>query len=475
MPRPKLTDFRVEALQDPVEFTQRLLKMPGGKPCIPHEGQMELMRGIAPFTTCVAGRQWGKSEAFHWFATWFGVMHANREIYIIAPTLDQARIIFDKIAFQFKQAPLSAMVVGKVKDFPFPEIKLTNGTIFHARGANSPAYIRGHPAHLVICDEAAFFKDRVLSDAIEPMLTVTGKEPGSALILTSTPFGQGYFKDSYEEGLKCTDGSYRSFHYDSLSNPHADMKRLERVKQRYGEDSLLWKTEYLGLFADSDLQVFSTEDIKRALDRYPLYDENGNSLFPQQPIEGHRYCQGVDLANMRDFFVSTMGDCTNRELIYPVKMDRMQRRGYQHYKSVIRANYRRYGGRTLVDATSLGESVVEDLRDIDAAGFKFSSASKYDLVHELVTTLSEGRFALPNIREIVNEFTYFEYVLTPSKNLRMEAKKGHDDIVMSMALMNKLANEAMLHGFFQTVDLTPAPTKHQGFYDPFAEAFQEDA
>jgi hypothetical protein len=474
MARPKLTDFRVEALQDPVEFCTRVLRHPNGQPCLPHEGQAELMRGIAPNTVACTGRQWGKSESMAWYACWFGVMHENRKIYVIAPTLDQASIIFDKIIAQFSQTPLNCMVVGKIKHYPFPEIELTNGTIYRARGANSPMYIRGKDAHLAICDEAAFFKDKVLSDTIEPMFSVTGKEKDSALIFISTPFGEGHFKDTYQQGQECTDGYYRSFHYDSLSNPFADMRRLNRIKERYGEDSLLWKTEYLGLFADSDLAVFSSDDIKRAIERFPLYDEHGKLQFPQNPQDGHRYAQGVDLANMRDYFVATVGDCTNRDLIYPVKMDRLQRKGYARYKAIIRENYTRYHGRTLIDATSLGESVVEDLRDIGAAGFKFSSASKYDLVHELVTTFAEGRFGLPNTRDIVDEFRYFEYKITPSKNLRMEAKRGHDDIVMSYALMNKLANEALMHGFFTPVDLTPAPVRQQGFYDPYAEAFSFD-
>lgn len=471
---PKRVDLQVEALQDPVTFTERILRLPGGKPCIPHAGQAELMRGITTTTTAVTGRQWGKSEGMAWYATWFGVMHANRQVFIIAPTLDQARIIFDKIAFQFRQSPLNSMVVGKIKDFPFPQIKLANGTEFHARGANSPMYIRGKTAHLVVADEASFFKDKVLSDTIEPMFTVSGKEKDSALVLISTPFGEGYFKDTYYEGLKeGHDPAYSSFHFDSMSNPYVDMVRLDRVKQRYGEDSLLWKTEYLGLFADSDLQVFSNADIKRALDNYPAYGQDGSLTFPQPPIEKHRYAQGVDLANMRDFFVSVVGDCTNRDLIYPVKMDRYQTRGYDYYKNVVRANYRRYGGKTLIDATSLGEAVVEDLRDIDAMGFKFSSASKYDLIHGLVTTMSEGRFALPNVEAIIEEFRYFEYKLTAAKNIRMEAKQGHDDIVIAMALMNKVANESVMHGFFQTVDLTPHAKVRQGFYDPFAEAFND--
>jgi hypothetical protein len=75
------------------------------------------------------------------------------------------------------QAPLSYLVKGKVKDFPFPEVRLTNGTLITARGANSPQYIRGNHAHRVYVDEAAFVKDTVITDVIEPLLLVAAPNP----------------------------------------------------------------------------------------------------------------------------------------------------------------------------------------------------------------------------------------------------------------------------------------------------------
>jgi len=50
--------------------------------------------------------------------------------------------------------------------------------------------------------------------------------------------------------------------------------------------------------------------------------------------------------------------------------------------------------RTLIDATSLGESVVQDLADIGAEGYQFSSSpAKYEVVSELARMLAEHRLA----------------------------------------------------------------------------------
>jgi hypothetical protein len=224
--------------------------------------------------------------------------------------------------------------------------------------------------------------------------------------------------------------------------------------------------------ASSDLAIFPAEDIKWAYTNYPHQTEQGRVEYPISPIAGHRYLQGVDLANLRDYFVSTVLDGTDQRLATQVRHDRFQKRGYVAYKGIIRANYSAYNSaRTLVDATSLGESVVEDLRDIGAEGYKFTgSQAKYDVVHNLVRMLSEHRIAIPFVRELVDELRHFQYEITPSKNLKMEAKTGHDDYVISLALAAQLASTPLFTGFFLGGISTFQPKKAENpiNFDPFA-------
>lgn len=374
---------------------------------------------------------------------------------MIAPSLSQARIIFNEVAAYFLKAPLKQMVVRHT-EYPFPKIVLRNGTEIHGRGANSEKYIRGNRAHLVVCDEAAFFKEGVIASVIEPLFTVTGKEPDSALILISTPFGEGEFKDYFDEGMKAEDGFTRSFRYTSLSNPHADMRRLERIRERYGEESMVWRAEYMAEFSDAALAVFPTKDIKWATSQYPL-DVDGNCVLPQEPIEGHRYMQGVDLANSTDYFVAAVFDVTHLPYTL-VRMDRHQKRGYAYYKTLIRKNYEEYfKAKTTIDATSLGEAIVEDLADINPIGFKFTSSSKYDLIQHLVNHLSDNHVVFPPETDIMKEFQHYQYKVTLSNTLRMEARTGfHDDIVTAFALALHPISGGIHLGFFQSFSIEEA-------------------
>ncbi len=473
------TTLPQEVLTDPVAFCTALLKKPNGDPLVPHDGQIELLRNIAALTVCCCGRQWGKSVAMSIYATWFAVTHGNRQIFIVAPTLDQSRIIFNEIASHFRASPLSSLVVGKINEYPFPRIRLANGTEIHGRGANSPQFLRGKKCHLAIVDEAAFCKDQTLTDVIEPMMTVTGKEKDSGIILISTPFGLGAFHEYYQAARKETDGTSHAFHYPSESNPHADVRFLAKVKKRYGADSITWRTEYLAEFVDDDLAVFPAAQIKWAYENYP-YIEGDNfekPRFPIPPEPKHTYKQGVDLANVRDYFVSTMFDVTNSTTVALVSLVRSQKRGYTYYKQVIRDQHRMYNNaETLIDATSLGESVVEDLGDIEALGYKFSQQSKYEAVSELARMFAEHRLVIPFDRDIIAELRNFSYIYTKSKNVRMEARSGHDDIVMSLALAAHLALLPRTLGLFQGFDpdFTPKPAlPTEPGYDPWHELFND--
>lgn len=476
MPR---TPINPAVTTDPVVFCNTFLKQPDGSPLVPHPGQIELLRGIKPLTVCCCGRRWGKSVAMSIYATWFAVTHAHRQVFIIAPTLDQSRIIFNEIASHFRSGPLSALLEGKINEYPFPRIKLANGTEIHGRGANSPQFIRGKKCHLAIVDEAAFCKDKTLTDVVEPFMTVEGREKDSGIIYISTPFGLGAFKDSFDAAKVDETGTMSWFHYPSTANPLADLKYLERQRKRYGEESLTWRTEYLAEFVDDDLAVFPSAVIRAAYENYPYQDkETGKHLFPQPPEKDHHYCQGVDLANVRDWFVSVVLDVTNPLKVPLVNMTRLQKRGYTVYKGIVRSQHDLYNrAETLIDATSLGESVVEDLSDIAAEGYKFSNQSKYEIVQELSRMMAEGRLLLPYDRTIISELQNFQYEFTASKNIKMEARKGHDDVVCALALAAHLALLPHHLGLFTGVDfnrIAPSEISHPPDYDPIRELFQFD-
>ena len=166
------------AFDDPVTFITTLLTWPDGTPIQPHEAQIEIIRAFMSGVfdlVIAAGRQFGKSVALAWLVVWYVLHFANRHVYIVAPSLDQARIIYDEIARHFS-GPLRVMLKSKPVDFPFPHLQLLNGSHVHGRGANSPKYLRGKLVHLLIEDEAAYFKEGIHGREIEPMFNVTSTQ-----------------------------------------------------------------------------------------------------------------------------------------------------------------------------------------------------------------------------------------------------------------------------------------------------------
>lgn len=466
--------------KDPVEFTRTVLG------ATPFEGQERILRGIRPTTVIRAGRQWGKSTVLSWYVAWYLTTHANRIVMIVAPTVTQSKIIFKEVAKHFRTGPLAPLLAKNITEHPFPQIILKNGCECIGRGTNSPEYIRGQPVHLIITDETSFIKEDVIKYVLMPMLLVTGQQQDSGIIMTSTPMGRGEFYDQcmYAEKKQAEgDPEYAAFHFTALESPYSNKKKLDAILEEHGEESLLWQTEYLAEFADSDLSVFPWLDIKAAFSAYP------HEHFPVAPREKRTYVQGVDLANRQDYFVAAVMDTTEPSMNVLVHLDRRQRAGYDVYKSMIRSNYRFYNyPHTLIDSTSLGDTVVQDLIDIHAEGYAIASnAAKWDLVQDLARMLSERRLAIPNEKVIIDELRYFSYEVTKSKTIKMQARKGHDDVVMALAFCARLANRPQYIGLFQGVNikrpLEPVPVElHERkvikpetkteYKDPFKELWE---
>src|SRR5579859_1860622 len=107
--------------KDPVLFVSKVLG------ATPHPGQEQLLRGIAKRTVIRAGRQWGKSTVLAWYIVWYLVTHPSRMVLIVAPTVDQSKIIFREVAQHFRTGPLACLLAKNITEHPFPSVVLKNG------------------------------------------------------------------------------------------------------------------------------------------------------------------------------------------------------------------------------------------------------------------------------------------------------------------------------------------------------------
>jgi len=97
----------------------------------------------------------------------------------------------------------------------------------------------------------------------------------------------------------------------------------------------------------------------------------------------------------------------------------------------------KYRSRLLIDSTGIGDPIFDDLQrtGIRVSGYKFTNASKADLIENLSMMIEQQKISYPNIPELINELKLYGYETTKGGTVRYGAPQGyHDDIVIALAL-----------------------------------------
>jgi len=403
-----------QAIRDPVLFTQIFLNHK------PHEAQEQILRDKHQFVTVVAGRRFGKTKCMAFSAIHYAVTHPESIQFILAPSYNQANIMFWEITTLLSKSVL-VHLIERVYKTPFSRIIFKNSSEIHARSTTKPEYLRGHKAHRAILDEAAYIPDDVVSQVVEPMLA----DYNGSWIKIGTPFGKNHFYDSYLKGQSGEFPDYSSYRFPSTANPHISHEFIEKKKMEYGESSIIFRTEYLAEFVEDQNAVFRWVDIQKNVANIELIDRGEL---------GKVYTIGCDLAKYQDYTVIAVLDVTNK----PFKLVHFQRFNRRPYAEVImrlKDLYRRFNyAKVLIDSSGVGDPVLEDLQDIGAEGYVFTSKSKVQLIQRLQAAIENGEVKYPHIEELIKELQFFEYQLT-RQGIKMEARSGfHDDCVIALAL-----------------------------------------
>jgi phage FluMu gp28-like protein len=153
----------------------------------------------------------------------------------------------------------------------------------------------------------------------------------------------------------------------------------------------------------------------------------------QDYIPGHDYQLGVELAKYNDFTVLIVLDRTTKSVVY---FDRFNQIDWNIQKQKICDVAGRYQASVLIDSTGSGDPIFEDLirMGLNIEGYKFSHQSKKALVDNLILIMEQMQITYPDIIELINELQGYEYELTHSGKLTTNARTGHDDCVIALAL-----------------------------------------
>jgi hypothetical protein len=271
----------------------------------------------------------------------------------------------------------------------------------------------------VVIDEAAKVPDleRCWNEAIRPTLA---DFRGDADFL-STPKGRDFFWKAFVRGESPEYPEWACWKMPTAANPFIDPAEIEAARRELPER--VFQQEFLAEFLDSSGGVF--RGVRDATD--PGRSAN------EPPADGQTYIAGVDLARVSDFTVIVVVDSAGRQVYH----ERFNQISWERQIAAIGAVAGRYRAAVYLDSTGVGDPIFEALRkaDLRVHGYQFTNASKEALIDNLAMRVERGAVRLMDVPAQTAELLAYQYELTPSRNVRMNAPHGcHDDCVIALAL-----------------------------------------
>jgi len=334
--------------------------------------------------------------------------------------------------------------------------------------ADDKANVVGNTAHLLLeIDESQDVSKEKYDKEFKPM--------GATTNVTTVHYGTTWDDATLLEEVKQTnlelerkDGQRRHFRYDwqevAKYNPDY-LAYVESERRRLGENHPLFLTQYCLLPIHSGGGFFDPQQRAQISGRHPR---------KHQPDPGKVYVAGIDLAGeaeeevalkslnpRRDATVVTIGeldfsmcsDIASEPLIRIVEhfwwTGRKHTELYPQLVDILRNVWR--CRRVVVDATGIGQPVSSFLKKSlgsRVTPYTFSAQSKSQLGFRLLATVNSGRLKMyrgdgsPEYQEFWLELERARSHYRPNQtmNFYVDPARGHDDFLMSLALLVEAAN-----------------------------------
>ncbi len=299
-------------------------------------------------------------------------------------TQDQANLVFNHLLRIIHQSGWIETLVEKVTRDPYPQLRLGNGATIEARTTqNRGEYLLGNDYDLFIFDEAAF--EPFPEYLVEEIITMRLADREGTLDLVSTPNGKNWLARRVREILESKRPGYVQTG-DSRENIHISREFLdERV--RYFSDSRL-KQNIMGQFVDSGGEILSSAYVDAALRRHSQ---------DLSDAVGRRYLTGWDLARKRTATVGVTVELIG-DLARVVALERFRFLDWAVIIEKIKKHQLQYPGQLIVDATGLGDVVVEQLAEYHPLKVIFTSAVKAELLTNVELMHARGLISYPRVQ-----------------------------------------------------------------------------
>ncbi len=451
----KLTKEQIrEILIDAVLFSEHVIDMPCVSPT-----EEKFLRSKTKRKIIKAGRRWGKTTmlaiaTLHFIVVEFPKIQKEypnvNEVIMFGPSWEQCEIYIDALRDMYKCKnpffdPMIKMTTNQVHQLMINGIKI----IALSATKNSQA-IRGHGRNvgLVIRDEDAYIPDELMKVIRPVRLSNSAPE-----WVGSTTAGHNHFHKDYNSEV------YESYSVTSYDNKFLDPKDLEEEKMLL--TSIEFGQEYMAEFMDDRFSVFPQVLIDAATEF--------NNKFIDKPEPNIEYFMGVDFGKKRDktvILVGHLGEDNHvyvdfvKEVIYPID-------GF-FWKNTIKeiVSYVKLFRPTMIyaDQTGMGDSPTEDLThklseqkiDTFVKGIDFTRRVKngrQGLVNSLLIKFENREIHFPRSEILIRQLKNIRFEISSSPqhssgSIGKYTHIGHDDYVMSLALMVSAlpeSSEVMLH------------------------------
>ena len=343
-----------------------------------HPGQQKwILNSNRRENILVTGNRWGKS-----FAAAVKLIHhavyrprpleydrAGRYRAVTASiTQDQANIIFSQVMRLIRQAPALEPLVDNVTRSPYPRLTLINGAVVEARSTqNRGEYLLGNDYDLFVFDEVAFETDPEY--VVEEVVMMRLADREGRLDLISTPNGKNWFylraRDIIERKRP---GYFQSG--DSRENIFISADYLRERVEHFSEARL--QQNIMGQFVDSGGEILAGALVDRALENHAAFPADEND-------DDKTYLTGWDLARKRTATVGVTVEVSGG-FARVVKLERFKHFDWKVVVEKIKQCQELFPGHLLIDATGLGDVIVEEMAEFKPEPVIFTAAVKAELL-----------------------------------------------------------------------------------------------
>ena len=385
-------------------------------------------------------------------------------IFILAPTEDQASLIFN---YCYRHFADNSFLNGLIDTYRFhnkPNITMKGGTVLRRAPlapSNQGQAIRGQHPTMCIVDESPLIDDKLFVDNVEPAI-VSNRAP---FINLGTPKSKEnhmwryLYDDAYNDSFERMVFTWRDAVKPgrAYSAPYTDDDMAEKMRE-WGEDSIYWRTEYECEFVESVSNIFNPELLKACLSRGRTFGKRGTN-YPNCVV-GVDIGKSVNSTVISVWSTSKDKDSNTANLIYLEEIG--PKTGghdipYQR-KRIMDAAHDFGADRVIIDATGIGGAIEQEIKlacisskpQIQFIPFIFTGGpkgSKTQIYRDMASYIQQGQVKVPHPEDLdppeaklvnkwLREHIDLEYTMdAANKTEKISAPTGkHDDYCDSTAV-----------------------------------------